>query len=198
MYTSEKTLKQQKEKIRERIKKSFNALSVQYCSTLSQKIQQRFLETNLFLSSESLLIYVAFDKEVATEWIINESLMMKKKVFVPRSLGDGQLAICQIKDFKKDLILGRYSILEPRLEIKPIQDCNDITLFVLPGLAFTRKGERLGRGAGYFDRLFQNEVQGEKMALAYEFQIVPSLPIEKHDQKVDSVLTEANLYRGGK
>lgn len=68
------------------------------------------------------------------------------------------------------------------------------TVLLIPGIAFTKNGERLGRGKGFFDKYLQN-FKGKKIALGFECQIRESLPVESHDVKVDYLITEKDIYK---
>ena len=67
----------------------------------------------------------------------------------------------------------------------------EITLILVPGLAFTRDGRRLGRGGGYYDRLLAlHRPHAIALGICFDLQLIPDLPTEPHDQPVDAVLTE--------
>jgi len=67
-------------------------------------------------------------------------------------------------------------------------------LILVPGLAFTLKGERLGRGKGYFDQYLEN-YKGMKVAIGFEKQLFLKIPVEAHDMKYDWLITEKNIYK---
>jgi 5-formyltetrahydrofolate cyclo-ligase len=88
------------------------------------------------------------------------------------------------------LAAGRWNLLEPHPDC-PIVPPAKIDLFLIPGLAFTRTGGRLGRGGGYYDRfLTRIHPAATKVGICFHAQLVPALPIEAHDHEVDAVITE--------
>ena len=91
-----------------------------------------------------------------------------------------------------DLSTGAYGILEPR-EIK-IALPEDIQVAIIPGIAFDKKGYRIGYGKGYFDRLLP-KMNALKIALAFDFQLLDELPREKHDVKMDMIITDKRILR---
>ncbi|MDE6243728.1 MAG: 5-formyltetrahydrofolate cyclo-ligase, partial [Muribaculaceae bacterium] len=66
-------------------------------------------------------------------------------------------------------------------------------LIVVPAVAYDRRGNRLGRGKGYYDRLLAT-TKASKIGVAYEFQVVDDIPAESHDVPVDIVITENGIY----
>ena len=84
------------------------------------------------------------------------------------------------------LSVGTYGVLEPVSEekLEPGED----TLVLMPGVAFTAAGERIGYGGGFYDRFLSQEPNHPTVALCYEFQMVESLPTEEFDIPVDLVL----------
>ncbi len=93
-----------------------------------------------------------------------------------------------------DLIPGPRNILEPdpgRCRIVPIES---IDIAVIPGIAFDEKGGRIGSGEGYYDRLIPKlSITTRKVALAFESQILPQIPIESHDRHVDIIISEKRI-----
>ncbi|MDZ4405612.1 5-formyltetrahydrofolate cyclo-ligase [Prosthecobacter sp.] len=92
-----------------------------------------------------------------------------------------------------DLQRGQMNVWEPKPHCPRIEiDALDIIL--VPGLAFTRDGLRLGRGGGYYDRLLANPAcRAQRIAIAFDLQIVDSIPVEPHDQRVHQIITESSL-----
>ncbi len=100
---------------------------------------------------------------------------------------DEQLAFYRVKDEAEDLRRGQHNFLEPRRE-EPCLDPSEAHLVLVPGLAFTEDGDRLGRGGGYYDRFLKLCPGAMTLGAAMEEQIFPFLPVEAHDQRVHRVL----------
>ena len=93
-----------------------------------------------------------------------------------------------------DLQHGRWGLREPLAEPARAIDLASIDLILVPGVAFTRAGARLGRGGGYYDRLLSSLPSGTcKIGVCFDAQIVPELPVHPHDQHVDFVATESGI-----
>ena len=89
---------------------------------------------------------------------------------------------------------GRWGIREPIRETQSLVPANQLDLVVVPGAAFTLTGERLGRGGGFYDRvLVSTGFRAFKAGVCFDAQIVPALPSESHDQRVDCVVTESGV-----
>ncbi|MDR3211071.1 MAG: 5-formyltetrahydrofolate cyclo-ligase [Planctomycetota bacterium] len=115
---------------------------------------------------------------------------------LPRWVDNNRLSFHRVCDLARDLIPGPAGILEPRLELPELPAAAGGWILV-PGRAFSETGERLGRGAGCYDRLFPG-ISGEKIGIAYDFQVFPELPTDQRDGRVDVVLTPGRLLREGK
>ena len=78
----------------------------------------------------------------------------------------------------------------------PIELCEKVVpdLLLIPALAFSKKGERLGRGKGYFDRYLEN-FSGLKIGIGFELQLFDRIPVEEHDILCDMLITEKNIYK---
>jgi 5-formyltetrahydrofolate cyclo-ligase len=153
----------------------------------SKLIERRLLKEEEFIKAERILFYLAFDGEVNTESMINQARGLGKKIYVP--LCDSKHKSLTPCALNKDSILekGPYQTLEPQDGVELPVDKLD--LVVVPGLAFDKSGNRLGRGKGYYDRFLQRlSSRTPSIGLAFDFQIFPDLPVEHTDLPVDKLL----------
>jgi 5-formyltetrahydrofolate cyclo-ligase len=94
-----------------------------------------------------------------------------------------------------DLQRGPMNVWEPKLHC-PGLDVAALDIILVPGLAFTRDGSRIGRGGGYYDRLLASpSCRAQRIAIAFDLQIVDSIPVEYHDQRVHQIITESGLIQ---
>lgn len=92
-----------------------------------------------------------------------------------------------------DLKRGAMNVWEPQDHCMPVP-VSELDVILVPGLAFTRTGARLGRGGGYYDRLLaQPQCRARRIAVAFELQIIDGIPCEAHDQRVAQIITESGL-----
>jgi 5-formyltetrahydrofolate cyclo-ligase len=145
-----------------------------------------------FKKAKKILLYVGKYYEVDTKPIIKEVLKIGKKVFLPVTDPKGKkLIISEISDLESDTELGPYGIYQPDANCKRLMRLDALDLLVMPGIGFDKKGNRLGHGAGYYDRFLKDIPHNvNRIGLAFDFQ-VPSedIPILANDIPVTSVIT---------
>ncbi len=172
-----------------------NSLSKEENLTCSHAIMEKVVSHYDFSHAAELLVYVNLGSEVNTRGIISYGLMLGKRIYCPKVLEDGKMEFYEIHSLR-ELEAGCQGILEPKgLEERKWQAEEANALMILPGVAFDKKGHRIGYGGGYYDRFLENsKFSGIKMALAYSFQVEDEIPIEVHDETVDLIITENEIY----
>lgn len=184
-----------KEKIRRIIYKKRCSLSSKEIEKKSRIIVESLKNTLEFANSKNVMFYVATRSEVQTEEIIKKSLLMCKNVSVPIILnGSNNLNPSILIDFDKELKKRKKGILEPEEKYIRVFSPEKLDLIILPGIAFDYKGNRIGRGMGYYDRFLKKINSSAKtIALAFEIQIVNNIPINKNDISVHKIITEKRV-----
>jgi 5-formyltetrahydrofolate cyclo-ligase len=150
-------------------------------------ITQKLLKIRIFKKAKVLMCYIALKGEVDTQGVIKQARKSGKIVTVPVCKKDGAAILPCILDDKAKLRKGPYGVVEPA--VKTQVPLKDIDLVIVPGVAFDRKGNRLGRGKGFYDR-FLKKINGrtETIGLAFRYQILPALPASSRDVKVKRVI----------
>ena len=176
--------------VRKMMSRRRNDLTLDEVVGFSREIEANLFSCEDFLSRDSVLFYLSFEKEVRTDAMIARSLKLGKKVYVPRIIKtENKLEICEIKNLEISFDINAFGIREPSgvSVVSPTK----VDSIVTPGLAFDSSGGRIGFGGGYYDRLFM-ELPGNSLrfGIAYGFQIVDSLHQEVWDKKVQKVFTE--------
>lgn len=145
------------------------------------------MRMDIFKKAKIVMLYIALSGEVKTDIMIRAAQRLGKTVVVPVCKKDRAVMRPCILDKHMTLKRGPYGVYEPVNEL-PVRR-EDIGLVVVPGLAFDQKGNRLGRGKGCYDR-FLKKLSGRTVCigLAFDFQILPSVPAAKHDVGVNKVL----------
>lgn len=163
----------------------------------SRLIQERALCFSPYLSSGSVALYSPTGNEVATEEIRDDALKSNKKLFYPKPGGGENLTLIRVES-AGELKPGRHGILEPIGEKAMAKEDQERLVVFVPGLAFDPQGNRLGRGKGWYDRVFKLLGDGPTfVALAYELQIVEQVPAEEWDRKVHHIITERRIIDCG-
>jgi 5-formyltetrahydrofolate cyclo-ligase len=159
-------------------------------------IREQVLSIPEFASAKTVVFYAAFRSEVETQTLMEESLREGKRVVLPKVNREGHsLMLYEVKNMD-ELTPGYMGIPEPPQTDERRVDIDDADLVVVPGAGFDFTGNRLGYGAGYYDSLLsQRKKKIPVIAVAYEEQIVDSIPAEKHDVEVDMIVTDKRMIR---
>lgn len=148
-----------------------------------------------FVSASSLVLYWALPDEVPTLALFERFRQSGKPVLLPRVVGPG-LEFALVHD-PGDLKRGRFGVLAPS-PASPARRPDEAALVCVPGVAFDREGNRLGRGAGYYDRTFPPRTRAPRLfGIAYAFQLVERVPHGPGDRRMDAVVTEQGIVRCG-
>jgi len=140
-----------------------------------------------------ILIYVNQPHETATISLILQLIREGKKVCVPAFDRDGNsYRPSELRDFKSELEPGNFGVLEPKPCAQRPVPLEEVDVIFVPGVAFDRRGNRLGYGRGYFDRIC-GSTRAFKIGLAYASQIVDQLPARKEDVPMHWIVTEKGL-----
>ena len=174
------------------LRKEFTALRKKLkCVERDKAIAERLFSEEHIKNADIILIFASFGSETDTWGISQKFLSMGKTLAFPRS-GDNGIMTFHIVESLSQLVEGRYGICEPDNYL-PQPVVTDNTVCVVPGLAFTPDGGRLGYGGGYYDRFLAVNKNVYRLAVAYDDMIVDELPLSSHDLKVDSIVTEERM-----
>lgn len=181
-----------KAQLRQECKVRRDALTVTQREIEAKKVLPRILSHPAWHKSTKVCLYASFAGELPTPGLIQNALQSGKKVYLPRVNGDQLATIHQIDDVQQ-LVLSPLGILEPK-ETAPRIDPKKIDFFLVPGIAFDKQGNRLGHGSGFYDRLLAH-AKSDVFCLgyAYDFQVVPQIPVEAHDRRVDAIATPSGI-----
>jgi len=181
----------EKEVLRKKMKRKLRSQKQQERKSKSKIIQRRLFTQKEFLSSKCVMLYVSKGTdEVKTDPIIKKALCMGKKVILPvTSVREKNIKPVRFKGFNQSLKKGSYGIYEPKGPRRPIR-IKGIDLVIVPGLAFDRKNNRLGRGGGYYDRFLKRLPKDTpKIGLGFRFQLFKAIPTTGKDVSLTRVIT---------
>ena len=173
-----------KKELRREIREKKRAMTEAEIVSRSEKLAQLFLSTDAYRNAKSIYGYLPYNQEVRTFPILAQAIANGKRVAVPKIYGD-TMKFLWLDDLN-DVAKSEKGIPEPIAD-EPIAD-DETALVLMPGVAFTQNGERMGYGGGYYDRFLAAESNHPTIALCYEFQMVESLPTEEFDIPVEMVL----------
>ncbi len=158
----------------------------------SQQIHQKLKRIQEFTSAKSIGSYYPIGSEVLTQNIMQDALSQGKEIYLPKVVGN-DLIFKKIEDLS-NLEKGNFDIMEPK-DNCPVSEKLDVIL--VPTVAVSRNGFRLGYGYGYYDR-FLAKKNLVTIALTYAKQIVKSIPHSDTDIKIDWIVTEDEFFNTSK
>lgn len=182
-----------KVKIRTKLLKFRNQMKPSEQLSKSRKIAEKLEDFAVFKKAQHVLFYYSHNGEVSTLELI-ENFIEAKQLYLPIIRGKSHFQAIPLKP-PLTLSKGFEGVPEPvGIEPSGVYD-QQIELVITPGVAFDRKGNRLGMGKGYYDRYFQQNHSPLKIALAYEEQVLDSLPKDPYDVRIDFIITDKNIYK---
>ncbi len=179
----------QKQKLRKIIQQRKKTLSKAEREEESVNVFYELEKTAVFQKATHILAYWSLFDELHTHYFINK-WCNNKRIYLPKVVGD-QVEVVPylgIKSMKK----GAFGILEP--QGIALSTLHEIDLVIVPGVAFTKDGNRMGRGGGYYDRLLPLLTKATMVGVCYKCQIFDIIPVEEHDIKMDIVLFDGKSY----
>jgi 5-formyltetrahydrofolate cyclo-ligase len=186
----------QKHRLRKVMRDCRAALPPERAQALSRSIQARAIRLDCYRSAGVVLLYAAAGNEVATSLIADDARAGGRRLFYPIAQPD---AVCL--DFREvtspdDLRPGHFGIAEPPRSAPPLAPalCAGAVVFV-PAMAMGPRGQRLGRGGGFYDRFLASAGPGiTAVGLVYSFQMLEDLPEQPWDRRLDYVVTELAVH----
>lgn len=179
-----------KKEIRKKIRLERAALPLTLREEYSRTIQTRLLNHPLYQKADEIYCYVSFGDEVSTGMIMDTTWKLKKKLAVPKIIGNDYMEFYYI-DSPADLKRGYFNIMEPVITRKA--DAKN-ALIIMPGVAFDRTGGRIGYGRGFYDAYLKKHPDTIRLALAFSMQITDTVPTEEHDIRPELIITEGTVY----
>ena len=173
-----------KKTLRKQIREQKRAMTPEQIATASEKLVQMFLETELYRQAETIYGYLPYNQEVRTVPILEQALADGKRVAVPKVCGE-EMKFIYMTDLT--MVEGGYAGIPEPIADGPVGD-DPTALVLMPGMAFTKEGQRMGYGGGFYDKFLAEEPNHPTIALCYDFQMFESLPTEEFDIPVDCVL----------
>jgi 5-formyltetrahydrofolate cyclo-ligase len=157
----------------------------------SLAIAERAEEVPALREARTLALYAPLGTEVDSAEIARRAIARGARVVYPRVVrGDRRLAFARAD--ARELVRGPLGALEPPAAAPDVA-LDEIDCVVMPGVAFSAGGLRLGRGGGYYDATLERMPRAFRVGVAFDAQIVPELPREPHDVPLDAIVTEARV-----
>lgn len=182
-------IQEQKQQLRKQIAALKKQFSTEELTILSTRALGLLEETELFRQASCIALYYAIPGEVQTHDFI-EKWYKEKKILLPVIIGNDLKLLHYLG--KHTLQSGPFGIPEPSPACCPEVSEKEIDCIIVPGIAFDRRQNRMGRGKGYYDRLL-NSVTAPKVGVCFHFQLVDFVPTDIFDKKMDYVITDQEI-----
>ncbi len=184
----------EKQNVRDYYKQLRNKMSQGQVETLSLKICEHLIASDLFMQAVYLYAYAPLGNEVDVKPVVEAAWQQGKRVAFPKVFGE-EMRYFEVTDFSQ-LKEGTFHVMEPEetFGAAPVNWRGERGLLVLvPGVAFDRQGNRMGYGKGYYDRHFADfdkSYDEGLLGVAYELQVTDCLPAESFDLRLYDIITE--------
>ena len=173
-----------KKELRRQIREQKRAMTEEQIVSASARLGELFLACPQYQAAKTIYGYLPYNQEVRTVPMLEQAMRDGKRVAGPKCDGDERRFI-YMEDLSQ-VEKGYANIPEPIAD-DPVAD-DPTALVLMPGMAFTTDGKRMGYGGGFYDKFLAAEPNHPTVALCYAFQMVEDLPTEDYDIPVDCVL----------
>ncbi|SHI98465.1 5-formyltetrahydrofolate cyclo-ligase [Lutispora thermophila] len=180
-----------KSELRKKILAMRDSLTIEEIAEKSLQIKDRLINTSMYDEANHVFTFLSFNNEVMTRPIIDDCIAKNKHLYVPLcNTQIKEIVLCKFQGWDK-LKPSKAGILEPVKNHIRIVNRSILDIAIVPGAVFDRNGNRIGYGAGYYDRFFNTLSKNIlKIALCYSFQVVDSITPSKFDVPMDYIITE--------
>ena len=176
----------EKKELRKEIRARKRDIPVNELREMSRLACERLLAYERLSNASTVMMYYPLSDEVDVTPVIEQLAENGKTVVLPQVTGEATMVLRRYTG-KADLQEGAFGIMEPCGEI--FSDYETIDVAIIPGMAFDRRGNRLGRGKGYYDRFLPLlPARVYKIGICFPFQLLDDIPMEEHDIKMDTIL----------
>jgi 5-formyltetrahydrofolate cyclo-ligase len=188
------SIKKQKAGLRKEIRATLKRISPAARDAASAQLCARLMEQSFWKDAASILFFAPLPDEADVWPLLEKAMAIGKIAALPRfDPANGSYTACRIQNLQNEFVTGKFGIREPGPGCVDIP-LTQIDLVLVPGVAFDLRGNRLGRGRGFYDRLLA-ETRGVRCGIAFEEQIAGAVPAQEHDLKMNLILTPARCVR---
>ena len=189
----------EKKKLRARLKSERKKITTELQFMHAQNMSTKLINTPLFMNSEHIGFYFANSAlaEIDTRFILTKALTVKKRCYMPVLNENNTYTLSFAKiQAQSDYMKNKYNILEPISTNFIVPE--ELDLVLVPLLGYDKNKNRLGMGAGYYDKTFAFKKKGQLkpilVGIAYSMQLCGQVPTEKHDLALDFIVNELEMF----
>lgn len=184
-----------KDSLRKNMLHQRRTMKIQDVNTFSHRIITTIMELPQFMNFKNIMLYISFNNEVDTHSLATWCLDNGKTVIAPYCIQKQRKIVpFEINNLSNDLTKSTFGVMEPKHNILKEATLHNIDLIIVPGVIFDINCNRIGFGAGYYDRfLCKKSKNTVTIGIAYDYQIIDSVPTDKYDVPLDFVITEKRI-----
>lgn len=191
MTESNPSISERKKGLRQKMLAMRRALSANETESRSSSIKENILSLPEYKNAKKIMAFLAMKGEYNLDGFIRQALLDGKEVYIPVCLPERQMEAGRLIDMEhfekgplglRNLPAG-YEVTSPE----------SLDLVLIPGLAVSQEGIRLGMGAGYYDRYLARVPFEKRVAALWDFQVIPDIPSEPFDQKIAKIVTDKSV-----
>ena len=185
-------INERKQELREKLLSRLLSLNEEEIKRRSKNVEENLSNLPIYRGAKKVMAYYPLKGEVDVLEMIRKDLTDKIFCFPVMDLKTKSIRAFEVKNLDEDFKPGPYGVMEPDVGKTKETYINEIDMVIVPGLSFDYQRNRLGRGAGFYDRFLTNLTPSiKKVGIAFECQLLSDLPIHlQTDQKVDIVVSE--------
>ena len=186
-------INKEKKDLRLRLLKQLLSLTQKELKRRSENVEENLSNLPIYKQAKVIMVYYPLEGEVDILRVVRKDLGIKRFCFPVMNTETKSLRAFEISNIEEDFVLGPFGVKEPDTKKTKEVDIKEIDIVIVPGLAFDRQKNRLGRGAGFYDRFLERiSPLIKKIGVGFEFQILENLPTHLPlDQKIDIVVSES-------
>lgn len=191
MTESNPSISERKKGLRQKMLAMRRALSANETESRSSSLKENILSLPEYKNAKKIMAFLAMKGESNLDGFIRQALLDGKEVYIPVCLPERQMEAGRLIDMEhfekgplglRNLPAG-YEVTSPE----------SLDLILIPGLAVSQEGIRLGMGAGYYDRYLARVPFEKRVAALWDFQVIPDIPSEPFDQKIAKIVTDKSV-----
>ena len=191
MTESNPSISERKKGLRQKMLAMRRALSANETESRSSSLKENILSLLEYKNAKKIMAFLAMKGESNLDGFIRQALLDGKEVYIPVCLPERQMEAGRLIDMEhfekgplglRNLPAG-YEVTSPE----------SLDLVLIPGLAVSQEGIRLGMGAGYYDRYLARVPFEKRVAALWDFQVIPDIPSEPFDQKIAKIVTDKSF-----
>lgn len=191
MTESNPSISERKKGLRQKMLAMRRALSANETESRSSSLKENILSLLEYKNAKKIMAFLAMKGESNLDGFIRQALLDEKEVYIPVCLPERQMEAGRLIDMEhfekgplglRNLPAG-YEVTSPE----------SLDMVLIPGLAVSQEGIRLGMGAGYYDRYLARVPFEKRVAALWDFQVIPDIPSEPFDQKIAKIVTDKSV-----